>query len=214
MGLLPKPLETSFLKAIDPVADGLMRLGVRPNTITTVSVLLLIASGATYATGALRSGAVLLLLSGVFDLLDGKVARRAHMESKFGAFYDSTMDRFGEAALFTGLGIYFMHAPGQRLPFLGLGLCFAALSFSFLVSYTRARAEGIGLDCKVGIARRAERFLVLGVPTAIWGAGRNGWMLLTILVLLALVGAITTVQRIAHVYRLTEASRSNAAKGS
>lgn len=212
MGLLPKSLETGFLKALDPVADGLGRTGIRPNTITTISVLLLVASGATYATGQLQAGALLLLVSGVFDLLDGKVARRAKMESRFGAFYDSTMDRLGEAALFSGIGIYFMQAPGQRLPFLGLGLCFAALSFSFLVSYTRARAEGIGLDCKVGIARRAERFIALGIPTLVWGAGPNGWLLLSILILLALVGAITTVQRITHVYRLTAADVP-AAKG-
>lgn len=214
MALLPKSLENGFLKALDPVANGLIRMGVRPNAITTVSVLLLVVSGATYATGALRAGAVLLFASGIFDLLDGKVARGGHTETRFGAFYDSTMDRFGEAALFTGIGIFFMNHPGQRLPVLGLGLCFAALSFSFLVSYTRARAEGLGLDCKVGIARRAERFIVLGVPTLLWGAGYKGWLLLGILIFLALVGAITTVQRIAHVYRLTEADSLNAAKGS
>lgn len=212
MGLLPKSLETGFLKALDPVADGFRRTGITPNWITTISVVLLVMSGATYATGRLRAGAVLLLLSGLFDLLDGKVARRSGLASRFGAFYDSTMDRLGEAALFTGIGIYFMNAQGQRFPFLGLGLCFAALSFSFLVSYSRARAEGIGLDCNVGIARRAERFLVLAVPTAIWGAGPSGWLLLSILILLALVAAITTAQRIAHVYRLTAADMP-AAKG-
>jgi CDP-diacylglycerol--glycerol-3-phosphate 3-phosphatidyltransferase len=212
VGLLPKSLETGFLKALDPVADGLMRTGIRPNTITSISVLLLVASGATYAVAQLRAGALLLLVSGLFDLLDGKVARRGNMASRFGAFFDSTMDRLGEAALFTGIGIYFMNADGQRYPFLGLGLCFAALSFSFLVSYSRARAEGIGLDCNVGIARRAERFLVLAVPTAIWGAGPHGWLLLTILMLLAGVAAITTVQRIVHVYRLTAADVP-AAKG-
>ena len=94
-----------------------------------------------------------------------------------------------------------------------LAMCFAALSCSFLVSYTRARAEGLGLDCKVGIARRAERFIVLGIPTAIWGPGNQGWMLLVILTLLAGVAAITTVQRISHVYRLTEADRRTALKG-
>jgi CDP-diacylglycerol--glycerol-3-phosphate 3-phosphatidyltransferase len=214
VALVPKPIENGFLKAMDPLASGLVRLGIKPNVITTISLLLLILSGVAYALDHLRTGAILLLSSGIFDLLDGKVARGAHQETKFGAFYDSTMDRLGEAALFTGLGIYFMNAPGQRLPFLGLAMCFAALSCSFLVSYTRARAEGLGLDCKVGIARRAERFIVLGFPTAIWGPGNQGWMLLVILTFLALVGAITTVQRIAHVYRLTEADRLTALKGS
>ncbi|OGU01073.1 MAG: hypothetical protein A2085_00480 [Gemmatimonadetes bacterium GWC2_71_10] len=213
MALLPKAIENGFLKALDPLAAGLMRLGVKPNSITTISVLLLLLSGAAYALDHLRTGALLLLSSGIFDLLDGKVARSARLETRFGAFYDSTMDRLGEAALFSGLGIYFMNAPGQRLPVLGLAMCFAALSCSFLVSYTRARAEGLGLDCKVGIARRAERFIVLGIPTAIWGPGNQGWMLLVILTLLAGVAAITTVQRISHVYRLTEADRRTALKG-
>lgn len=210
MAFIPKPIETGFLKAIDPLADALMKAGVRPNGITTISALLLVTSGACYALEQLRLGAVVLLLSGVFDLLDGKVARKGAMTSRFGAFYDSTMDRVGEAALFTGIGIYFMHPGpgGQRLPFLGLFACFAALSCSFLVSYTRARAEGLGLDCKVGIARRAERFIALGVPTLIWRAGRRGWLLLFILVALALVSAITVVQRVVHVYRLTEAKGS------
>ncbi len=208
MAFIPKAVETGFLKAIDPLADGLMKAGVRPNGITTISALLLVASGACYALEELRLGAVVLLLSGVFDLLDGKVARKGAMASRFGAFYDSTMDRLGEAALFTGIGIHFMNTPGQRLPFLGLFSCFAALSCSFLVSYTRARAEGLGLDCKVGIARRAERFIALGVPTLSWGAGRRGWLLLFILVALALVSAITVVQRVVHVYRLTEAKGS------
>lgn len=208
MALLPKAIETGFLKAIDPVADGLMKSGIRPNGITTISVLLLVASGFCYALSELRWGAGMLLVSGIFDLLDGKVARKAAMTTQFGAFYDSTMDRLGEAALFTGIGIHFMNTPGQRLPFLGLGACFAALSCSFLVSYARARAEGLGLDCKVGIARRAERFIALGIPTLLWGAGRRGLLLLGILVALAVVSAITVVQRIMHVYRLTEAKGS------
>ena len=203
MALLPKAIEKGFLRALDPLADGMVRVGLKPNGITTISVVLLCASGAAYAMESLRTGGVMLLVSGILDLLDGKVARRANMASPFGAFYDSTMDRLGEAALFTGIGIHFMNTPGQRLPFLGLGACFAALSCSFLVSYARARAEGLGLDCKVGIARRAERFIGLGIPTVIWGAGRSGWLLLFILVVLALVSAVTVVQRIAHVYRLT-----------
>lgn len=202
--LIPDPLKYGFLKAIDPIAGGLIRLGLRPNSITTISVMLLVGSGAAYALQALRVGAILLLASGFFDLLDGMVARKGHMASKFGAFYDSTMDRLGEAALFTGIAIFFMNSADQRLPFLGLGLCFAALSGSFLVSYARARAEGIGVECKVGIAQRAERFLALGIPTGIWGAGRSGWLLLGILVVLALIAWITVVQRIVHVYRQTE----------
>jgi len=205
--LLPEPLKQGFLRAIDPIADGLVRVGLTPNGITTISVLVLLGSGAFFAVGWLRAGAVLLLLSGLFDLLDGKVARRFGMSSQFGAFYDSTMDRLGEGALFMGIGIFYiqsvMQTAGERLPVLGLGLCFAALTGSLLVSYTRARAEGLGLDCKVGMAQRAERIVFLGVPTAIWAAGPSGWLLLGILVWLTLVSWITVVQRIHHVWRIT-----------
>ncbi|HWO88570.1 MAG TPA: CDP-alcohol phosphatidyltransferase family protein [Gemmatimonadales bacterium] len=207
--LLPEPLKNFVLGLLDPVADGLIKRGLRPNGITTLSIVVLGASGAAFAIGWLRAGAALLLLSGFFDLLDGKVARRGGMSSNFGAFYDSTMDRLGEGLLFTGIGIFYIRsvmaqAPGERLPVLGLGLCFAALMGAFLVSYARARAEGLGLECKVGMAQRAERIVYLAVPTIIWGAGPGGWLLLGILSWLTLVSWITVVQRIAHVYRITE----------
>jgi CDP-diacylglycerol--glycerol-3-phosphate 3-phosphatidyltransferase len=201
--LLPPFLRDLFLKLLDPVAAALIRAGITPNRITTLSIFVLLASGVTFGMGALHWGAGLLLLSGVFDILDGKVARTAGMSTRFGAFYDSNMDRFGEAVLFTGIGVYFMNTTGQRWPVLGLILCFSTLSGSFLVSYARARAEGLGLDCKVGIAQRAERIVGLGVPTLFFAAGPDGWLLLSILFVLAVMNAITVVQRILHVYNLT-----------
>jgi CDP-diacylglycerol--glycerol-3-phosphate 3-phosphatidyltransferase len=203
LSLLPEPVKKAFLDLIDPVAVWLIRLGLRPNTITTVSVLVLLGSGVGFGLGYLRVGAALLLISGIFDLLDGKVARGGHMETKFGAFYDSTMDRLGEAALFTGIAVYFLTAAGQRWPILGLVICFLALSGAFLVSYARARAEGLGLDCKVGMAQRAERIVAIGLPTMIWGAGKNGWLLMAILGVLTAMSLLTVYQRVMHVYRIT-----------
>jgi CDP-diacylglycerol--glycerol-3-phosphate 3-phosphatidyltransferase len=214
--LLPEPLKNWFLNAIDPIADGMIRAGFTPNVITTLSIVVLLGAGAGYALGWVRTGAALLLLSGLLDLLDGKVARRAGQSSRFGAFYDSSMDRLGEGALFSGIGIFYirsvMGSAGERLPVLGLGLCFAALVGSFLVSYTRARAEGLGLEAKVGVAQRAERIVFLGAPTLIWGAGPGGWLLLGILVWLTVVSWITVIQRIAHVWRVT--ATDTALKGS
>ncbi len=208
--LLPEPLKNWFLSAIDPVADGLMRAGLTPNRITTLSILVLLASGAAYAMDHLRTGSILLLGSGFLDLLDGKVARRGGMSTKFGAFYDSTMDRLGEGALFAGIGIFYtrtiMGGEGERWPVLGLGLCFAALTGAFLVSYTRARAEGLGLEAKVGMAQRAERIVFLGVPIAFFGAGPGGFLLLAILFWLTLISWITVVQRILHVQNVTRAA--------
>ncbi len=211
VSLLPEPLKRAFLEWIDPLAGGLIRAGLTPNRITTLSIIVLLGSGTAFGLSELRLGAALLLVSGLFDVLDGGVARRGHMESKFGAFYDSVMDRFGEAALFTGISIYFMTTSGQRWPVLGLGICFASLSGAFLVSYARARAEGLGLECKVGMAQRAERILFIAVPTLIWGAGRHGELLLGILALLMVLSFITVVQRIVHVWRITRDPETPAA---
>lgn len=209
--LLPEPLKNAFLEWIDPLADGLMKAGLTPNRITTLSTFVIIASSVAYALGSLRLAGALLLSSGLFDLLDGKVARRGGMASRFGAFYDSSMDRLGEGALFTGIAIFYMTSAmrslGERLPVLALGLCFACLTGSFLVSYTRARAEGLGLDAKVGMATRAERILFLGVPTLFFGAGPKGWLLLGILGWLTLISWITVVQRIAYVHKATRHER-------
>lgn len=208
LSILPEPLKNGFLEFIDPLADGLMKAGLTPNRITTISILIILASGAAYALGALHLAGALLLLSGLFDLLDGKVARRGGMASKFGAFYDSSMDRLGEGALFTGIAIFYMTSTirswGQHKPVLALGLCFACLTGSFLVSYTRARAEGLGYNASVGMATRAERILFLGVPTLFFGSGPGGYMLLAILGFLTLISWITVVQRIAYVYNVSQ----------
>src|SRR5262249_42053352 len=210
--LLPEPVKKTFLDWIDPIADGLMRAGLTPNRITTLSIFTLLASGAAWAMDHVRTGAAMLLFSGLLDLLDGKVARRGGMSTKFGAFYDSCMDRLGEGALFAGIGIFYMRSmmdnAGERLPVLGLGLCFAAVTGAFLVSYTRARADGLGLAAKVGMAQRAERIVFLGGPVMFFGVGPHGWLLLGILAWLTVISWITVFQRIAHVYRETSSERT------
>jgi CDP-diacylglycerol--glycerol-3-phosphate 3-phosphatidyltransferase len=201
--LIPAAVRSGFLDLVTPVANWLVRRRVQPNTITAASLVVLVGSGAAFGIGFPRWGAVWLLISGLLDILDGKVARQGGMESAFGAFFDSTLDRMGEAVLFSGIGIYFVTTSGQRWPILGLGVSLLALSGSFLVSYTRARAEGLGLDCKVGLAQRPERIVGLGVPTLLFGAGPHGWLLLVLMLALAIANAITVIQRIAHVYGLT-----------
>lgn len=201
--LIPEPLRVAFLNLVDPVADRLVRWHVQPNTITVASVVVLVGSGIAFGTGFPQMGAFWLLVSGLLDVLDGKVARRGGTTTTFGAFFDSTLDRLGEAALFSGIAIYFVTTSGQRWPVLGLGVSLLCLAGSFLVSYARARAEGLGLECKVGIAQRPERILGLGAPTLVFGAGPHGWLLLVLMAALGVANAITVVQRVAHVYRLT-----------
>lgn len=202
--LIPGPVRTAFLNLVDPVADWLIRWRVQPNTITVASVVVLLGSGIAFGLGYPRMGAFWLLISGILDILDGKVARRGGTSSAFGAFFDSTLDRLGEAALFSGIAVYFVTSSGQRWPIVGLAVSLFTIAGAFLVSYTRARAEGLGLECQVGIAQRPERVVGLGVPTLFFGAGPHGWLLLGILAWLTILGWVTVGQRIYHVYSMTK----------
>jgi len=162
--LLPRPLIAGFTDLVAPVSEWLIRLRIRPNTITMISAIIVVGAGAAFGLDQPRLGALWLLLSGLLDILDGQVARGGGMVSTFGAFFDSTLDRIGEAVLYAGIAIYFQVAVQQALPVLGVFLSIAALTGSFLVSYTRARAEGLGVDCRVGLAQRPERVLGVGAP--------------------------------------------------
>lgn len=186
-----------------PVTQWLIRAGVRPNTITTVGALVVIVSAVAFGQGAIRWGAGLLLLSGVIDTLDGDVARATGQTTKFGAFYDSTLDRVGDGATFIGIAAFFLTAPDIRFRVAGAIMCMVAVLASLLVSYARARAEGLGLDCKVGLVQRAERIILIGAPSLIVGAGPNGLVLQAIVALLTLGSVITVVQRFMYVYRIT-----------
>ena len=215
MSLIPDPVRQGFERLLAPLVGLLVAGRVSPNVITTIGTGITVASGVAFGFGWIRAGGALLLLSGVCDMLDGRVARTSGGTTKFGAFYDSTLDRLGESALFGGIAVYFARggvAPG--LTIWALGLAIGALSFGLMVSYARARAEGLGLDCAVGIAQRAERILALGAPSLFFGAGPNGLLLVGIVGLLAVMAAITVVQRIVHVHRATrpEPSRTTQAR--
>ncbi len=194
MNLIPQVVRRGMIQLIGPLAQVLVRLHVRPNTITTVGTLLVVASALGFAFGRIHWAGCLLLVSGLFDMLDGRVARDGDARTTFGAFYDSTLDRVGESALFTGIAVYFLQGgvPRERL---------TVGASSLIVSYTRARAEGLGLECNVGIAQRAERILLLGVPTMFLGAGNNGALLFWIVAVLAVATVVTVVQRVVHVAR-------------
>src|SRR5919198_2152778 len=200
MNVIPQPVRDAFGKALDPLAQLLIRLRVRPNVITTLGTVVILASAAAFGLGAVKWGGLLLLCSGLCDMVDGRVARQGRMTTTFGAFYDSTLDRVGESALFAGIAAYFLRGgvAAGRLT-LAVLACFVALAASLLVSYTRARAEGLGLTAKVGIAQRAERVLLLGAPTLFFGAGNRGLLLFWIVVILALATSITVVQRVLYV---------------
>jgi CDP-diacylglycerol--glycerol-3-phosphate 3-phosphatidyltransferase len=123
------------------------------------------------------------------------------MVTKFGAFYDSTLDRVGDGATFIGIGAFFLTAPDVAYRVPAAIACMVAILSSLLVSYARARAEGLGIDCKVGIAQRAERILLVGVPSLLVGAGPHALLLEAIVALLAVASVITVAQRFVYVYR-------------
>jgi CDP-diacylglycerol--glycerol-3-phosphate 3-phosphatidyltransferase len=207
MNVIPQAVKDGFVRLTGPLVGALVRAKVQPNTITTFGALIVIGSAVAFGLGAIRWGGALLLLSGLFDILDGQVARQGRRSSTFGAFYDSTLDRVGESALFAGIALHFLRG-GLAATQVNLGVMLAvlALTASLLVSYTRARAEGLGIDCKVGIAARAERILVLGAPTLLFGAGPEGKLLLWIVAVLALATVVTVIQRVVYVARVAGSS--------
>ena len=187
-------------RILDPVAAGGLRLGLSPDALTLIGLALSIAAGVAVATGRLYVATLLLFLGALCDILDGSMARRAGCSSRRGAFLDSTLDRLAEIAVFIGLVVYFR----ERL-FVQV-LTLLALTGSLMTSYARARAEGLGIDCKVGLLERPERLalLILGLllaPLRLGGLGLLEW----VIALLALLTYVTTLQRILHVLGRTAA---------
>ena len=204
MNVIPQAVKDGFVRLVGPLARALIRWRVSPNVITTLGTLVMLGSAVAFARGEAHVGGLLLFGAGLFDILDGQIARQGGQSSAFGAFYDSTLDRVGESAIFAGIMYRFLRGglPAAQVP-LGVMVGVVGLTASLLVSYTRARAEGLGLDCRVGIAARAERFVVLGGPTLFFGAGPNGQLLFWIVVVLAVVTSITVIQRVVYVARTT-----------
>jgi CDP-diacylglycerol--glycerol-3-phosphate 3-phosphatidyltransferase len=214
--LITKPVERGFYAVINPAIAALIRSRISPNAITVMGTLVVIASAVGYGAGWVRLGGLLYLLSGVVDTLDGAVARGRGQTTKFGAFFDSTLDRLGDGATYTGIAVLYLLAPAGTLAHRELAIitCLVAIIASLMVSYARARAEGLGIDCKVGLVQRAERIVGLGVPTLFWGAGPQGLLLLAIVGILALGSIVTVIQRFVYVYQVTEgASSSETPKG-
>ncbi|HEX2173468.1 MAG TPA: CDP-alcohol phosphatidyltransferase family protein [Dehalococcoidia bacterium] len=176
----------------DPIARGLGAIGFTPNGLTIIGVLIGVVAAAVIAAGHLLLGALILLIGAVFDMLDGSLARLTGTTSDFGAFFDSTLDRFSEAVVFLGLGAYFLRT-GDDVAVL---LSFAALIGSFLVSYARARAEALQIECKVGWLARPERIILVAAGLL------TGWILI-VLWLLAIFTNVTAIQRVYHVWRTT-----------
>jgi CDP-diacylglycerol--glycerol-3-phosphate 3-phosphatidyltransferase len=182
-------------RALAPVAEGLARLHVSPNHITLAGLVAMAGSGVLLALGSFRGAGLALLAGGLCDMLDGAVARSSGVSSKFGAFFDSTSDRLAELLFFAGALVYFTRV---ELSVLYALLTFLAAGGSLLVSYPRARAEGLGVDCQVGMMERPERMVLLLVACFVGGIGvKVALWVLTPLVF------FTSLQRVLHVQKRT-----------
>jgi CDP-diacylglycerol---glycerol-3-phosphate 3-phosphatidyltransferase len=202
MKLLPDWIKNGYLRLIDPVANWLVKRGVHPNTITVVGTLCTVVGGVIYGTGHIRTGGFFLGITALFDVLDGTVARRSNKSSMFGAFLDSTLDRLADGFVLGGLAVFYAtSAVHGSVPLMITALL--GLVGAFLTSYTRARAESLGLDAKVGLLQRPERVVLLSAPQALFGLVLNGWVLAIIITILTVTAWITVVQRVAFVYTAT-----------
>lgn len=210
--MFPKSLQTWARNLAEGVVAPLARRGVNPNMITVLGFAFNVMTAAVLATGHLSTGGALLFLSGVFDLLDGALARVTSRQSDFGAFLDSLLDRYSEAAVL--LALIFVFTIRQNTA--SVLLVYAVAVGSILSSYARARAEGLGLDAKVGIAPRPERVLILGLGLLFTGLGLpfSGSTTMAALAVLAVLTHVTAMQRLYHVWQQTRAKAKDKARRS
>jgi CDP-diacylglycerol--glycerol-3-phosphate 3-phosphatidyltransferase len=187
-------LKSLGQKILAPILVLLHKTGITPNTITWFGFLLLLPAVYLLAKGRFIYAALIIIFASLFDMLDGALARKYDQKTKFGGFLDSTVDRFSEGVLYLGLLIYY----GGIGNFNGIIFCYITLFASFLVSYIRARASGLRIDCEIGLFTRPERLiaLIIGLLT--------GWVFV-ILIVISVVSLITVIQRMWLVY--TEAQK-------
>jgi len=182
--------KASLTRLGDPVARALLRAHVRPNHLTMLGLGVSIVAAGALAQGRLRVGAVLLALAGLFDFFDGSLARLANSVSAFGAFLDSVVDRYSDLVVLLGVVLYYHRAADTTGVFLTIG----ALVGTIMTSYTKARAQSIGVACEIGLIERPERLIVL-----IAGAAFN--VLTPAMIALAVLTNLTALQRILYTRR-------------
>ena len=207
-------LQQLIYKIINPLIRGMIKIGITPNFITTTGFILNVVAAGMFVYAGIYGGqndlAIIgwaggvILFAGLFDMMDGRVARLGNMSSKFGALYDSVLDRYSE--LFTLFGIsYYLILQGY---FWGSIITFLALIGSLMVSYVRARAEGLGLECKVGIMQRPERVVLTSLGALFCGIFSDCTLfdpmliLIVPLAIIAVLANLTAFVRLAHCYKL------------
>lgn len=195
--------ERGLRALVEPAVSALVRRRVHPNLLSTAGFVVTCASGFFFHHHHVRTAGALILAGGIFDILDGTVARRTGLASAFGAFYDSTLDRLSEIIVYLGLlSLY----NDYRLELGDVGMIYAvmlAMAGSLMISYTRARAEGLDIPCAVGLMQRAERVILIGMAALLFGEMSQGVVLKGVIIGLAVLTNFTSLQRIVWVWRYT-----------
>ena len=187
------------------LARLIARLPVTPNQVTTIGMALTFVAAVLAGFGRLLPAGLVLAFAGTFDILDGALARASKRSYPYGAFFDSTIDRYSEGAVYLGVAAYFL---GQGAPWMRLEVlaCLVALAGSFLVSYVRARAQSLGFTCDTGLFARPERVVLTVLGLIVGGLGFP--VVLGVVVgLLAVVTNLTALQRIHEVWKQARAQR-------
>lgn len=200
-----------YLRIVSPFGDILSKIGIHPNVLTISGLIMSIVAGVFYAMGSFFWAAWVVVLAGTCDVLDGLIARKRNQNSKFGAFFDSTLDRYSDLCLFAGIAYYFAQHPSEissiqegsaiiiNNPWT-IFIIIMAIAGSFMVSYTRARAEGLGIECKVGLMQRPERIVLLIIGSLLGAIPGIGIYIMKLtLLILAITSNLTAFYRIYHV---------------
>jgi CDP-diacylglycerol--glycerol-3-phosphate 3-phosphatidyltransferase len=196
-----RALQASARKILEPVVNVLVAFHISPLLVSIFGLAFSVWGGIVVARGWLLAGGIFLLLAGLCDVLDGDVARRLGRASRFGAFIDSVLDRASEFVYFGGILMYVVRRPSGFEVYEPVVIMLALMG-SVLTSYARARAEGVGIECKVGVMERPERIALLAL-----GLILGYRFLMAVMILLAVTSLYTVFQRIRHVHRA--AAQSN-----
>lgn len=208
-GLLPNWLQDGFVRLLNPVIVLSSNLGLNPNTFTVLGLILNIVAAVVIISepSSIHLAGLFILLGGVCDILDGKLARSSGQETRFGALFDSSIDRYSEVVMFFGIAAFYVRGDNYLLSVVS----FAALGGSMMVSYVRARAEGLGFEAKMGLMQRPERVVIIGAGalfyyplfhlTLFHVTGYSVTLLDISIWAVAIFANITAIQRINFVYK-------------
>jgi len=194
--ILPQKILTTFPRYLTRLASLFISLRIKPNTLSLIALLAGLGAGVLFFLEKPLWAGILIIICGLFDILDGKVAAGSNQKSLFGAIFDSTLDRYSEFFIYLGLAFHFRSH-------WALWLVFFTILGSTMVSYTRARAEGLGIECKIGLMQRAERMVFLSLGSIVGAVFQIfDLAMIVVLAIIAVVSNITAFQRAFYVKRI------------